>query len=280
MISSDELRELAEDIRKNGMLEPITLHEGKILDGRNRFNAAKLVGFPFRRINFRELLCHLNPQDYVISANIKRRHLTPEQKRELIAKLIKADPSKSNRQIGDITKVSHHTVGDVRNVLETTGQIAQLQNTTGADRKSRKRKAGKGKSGAKSEKEKITYQKVVNAKTALNAYGVLEEHLLDALREVMEKSDFSQADDCGRRTIEKLEECLGEMQPEEQEALNASPGLRSGVGFEMEECACDLCELWQRLQADRTGAVRAKVLLRLLPQALAPAPKQARTIRG
>ena len=83
-------------------------------------------------------------------------------------------------------------------------------------RSGRRRRGGK--SGAKGESEKITYQKVVNAKTALNAYGVLEEHLLDALREVMEKSDFSQADDCGRRTIEKLEECLGEMQEGEKEA--------------------------------------------------------------
>jgi ParB-like chromosome segregation protein Spo0J len=48
MISNDELRELAEDIHKNGMLEPITLFEGKILDGRNRFNAAKSVGLARR----------------------------------------------------------------------------------------------------------------------------------------------------------------------------------------------------------------------------------------
>ena len=78
MISNDELQELAEDIRKNGMIEPITLCQGKVLDGRNRLAAGKLIGFPFRRINFRELLCHLDPQAYVISSNIKRRHLTAE----------------------------------------------------------------------------------------------------------------------------------------------------------------------------------------------------------
>ena len=32
MISNDELQELAEDIRKNGMIEPITLCQGKVLD--------------------------------------------------------------------------------------------------------------------------------------------------------------------------------------------------------------------------------------------------------
>src|SRR5262249_54329139 len=137
MINNDELRELADDIRKNGMLEPITLFEGKILDGRNRLAAGKLINFPFRRINFRQLLCHLDPQAYVISANIKRRHLTAEQKRELIAKLIKAEPSKSNRQIAETAKVSHHTVGDVRTELETTGQIAQSETMTGADGRAR-----------------------------------------------------------------------------------------------------------------------------------------------
>ena len=41
MISDDELNELAEDIRKHGLIEPITLFENKIIDGRNRYKAAK-----------------------------------------------------------------------------------------------------------------------------------------------------------------------------------------------------------------------------------------------
>jgi hypothetical protein len=102
--------------------------------------------------------------------------------------------------------------------LEATGQITQLENLTGADGKARKRKGGKSKSGAKGKKETVTFQEVVNAKTALNAYSVLEEHLLDALQDVNDKSDFSQADDLARRTIEKLEECLGKLQPETADA--------------------------------------------------------------
>jgi ParB-like chromosome segregation protein Spo0J len=215
MVSKDELQELAEDIRKNGMMEPITIFEGKILDGRNRFAAAKQISFPFRRLHFREMLCHLDPQAYVISANIKRRHLSPELRREIIAKLIKADPSKSNRQIGEVAKTSHHTVESVRSELEAGGQIAHQETTTGKDGVAQpKKKKGKG----KGDKEKITYQKVVNAKTALNAYGLLEEHLLDALSDLNDKSDFSQAEDCARRTIEKLEERLGELQPSEEAA--------------------------------------------------------------
>src|SRR5262249_48331951 len=50
-----------------------------------------------------------DPVAYVISANIKRRHLTTEQKRELIAKLIKAQPEKSSRQVAKVVGVSHTT---------------------------------------------------------------------------------------------------------------------------------------------------------------------------
>jgi hypothetical protein len=220
MISEDELKELAEDIRKNGMIEQITLCEGKILDGRNRFAAGKLISFQFRRHNFRELRCDLNPRHYVISANIKRRHLTPEKRREIIAELLKLNPNQSNRQIGEQTKTSHTTVGAVRGELEATGQIGQLDKTTGADGKTRKRKAGKpkGKSGSSKRKETITYQEVVDARTAANAYSVLEENLLDALQELNDFSSFAHADEYAQATIEKLQDKLKQMEPQAEEA--------------------------------------------------------------
>ena len=189
MIEKDELRELANDIQRLGLREPIVLFEGKILDGRNRYRAAKAIKYPLTDANFKPLPSGVDPLAFVISANIHRRHLTPEQRRGIIATLLKADPTQSNRRIADTAKVSHVTVGDVRSELETTGQLDQLPSTTGADGKSRKRKPkvkGKGSGG---DKEKITYQKVVNAKTALNAYSVLEEHLLDALQKWREVFD-------------------------------------------------------------------------------------------
>jgi ParB-like chromosome segregation protein Spo0J len=218
IISEDELKELAEDIRKNGMLEQITLHEGKILDGRNRFAAAKSVGFAFRRTNFKELLCHLDPRAYVISANIKRRHLNSEQRRELIKLLLKADPNKSDRQIAATVKVDNKTVAAVRGQMEATEEIPQLDKTTGADGKSRKREGKpKGKGSGKGSKA-ITYQEVVDGKTARNAYHVLEEHLLDALQEINDRSSFDHADEYAQATIEKLQEKLSEMQPQAEEA--------------------------------------------------------------
>ena len=90
LISTDELSELASDIRKNGMLEPITLFDGKILDGRNRYRAAKLAGVKLTEANFRVLPKGVEAWDFVVSENIQRRHLSQEQKREVIASLLRS----------------------------------------------------------------------------------------------------------------------------------------------------------------------------------------------
>ena len=60
---------------------------------------------------------------YVISKNIRRRHLTLEQKRELIEKLLRADPTKSDRQIARTVKADNKTVGAVRKRAEAREEI-------------------------------------------------------------------------------------------------------------------------------------------------------------
>jgi len=152
------LKELGDDIIKNGLTSPIVLWRADpksptacLLDGRNRLDAIELaignpveVGAPslmageFLATNKVIVLDRaVEPYAYVISANIRRRHLTPEQKRDLIAKLLKATPEKSNRQIAETVKASHVTVGAVRTQMESTGQIDQLTKTVGKDRKAR-----------------------------------------------------------------------------------------------------------------------------------------------
>ena len=58
---------------------------------------------------------NIDPYAYVLSVNVRRRHLTAEQKRDLIETLLKRDPSKSNRQIAKLVGASHPKVAKVRN---------------------------------------------------------------------------------------------------------------------------------------------------------------------
>jgi hypothetical protein len=169
LMSPDELCALGEDIVKNGLTSPIVLWraspEGQLqlLDGRNRLDAIELitgkpveVGAPslmageFLATDKVIVLDHrVDPWAYTISANIHRRHLTTEQKRELIAKLLKATPEKSNRQIAETVKASPTTVGTVRAEMESTVQIGQLPKRIGKDGKGRKQPAQKRTAPAK-----------------------------------------------------------------------------------------------------------------------------------
>jgi hypothetical protein len=86
IIPADELDTLGKDIKQRGLQEPIVLFEGKVLDGRNRYIAAQKIGHKFTADNFKYLPAGVDPRAFVISANILRRHLNAEQKRELIAR--------------------------------------------------------------------------------------------------------------------------------------------------------------------------------------------------
>jgi hypothetical protein len=138
---------LVADIKANGPLERIVLYEGLILDGRNRYRALLAAGldpavanrFTVDGTNFVD-----DPAAYVVSANLHRRHLTREQKCELIARLLKKKPEASNRSIAKQLKVvTDKTVGAVRRAEEATAEIPQLEKTVGADGKTRKRPANK-----------------------------------------------------------------------------------------------------------------------------------------
>ena len=74
-----------------------------------------------------------------MSTNLQRRHLSADDKRKLIADLIKAMPEKSDRQIAEMLKVSPTTVGRVRAEMEPTVQDGQLPpKRVGKDGKTRR----------------------------------------------------------------------------------------------------------------------------------------------
>jgi ParB-like chromosome segregation protein Spo0J len=210
-ISNEDFDKLAGDIKLHGLHHPIVCYQGKILDGNNRYRACEDAKIAPRFTDFDGN--DAAARNYVISANIHRRHLDRETRTKIVAELLRADPTKSDRQIATTAKVDNKTVASIRGQMEATEEIPELKTTTGADGKSRKRK-GKPKGSSGSKGKAITFQEVVDGKTARNAYHVLEEHLLDALQEINDRSSFDHADEYAQATIEKLQEKLSEMQPE------------------------------------------------------------------
>src|SRR5262245_35189562 len=97
MMTANELKALGEDIKKNGLRESVSMFDGAVLDGRNRLAAMETAGIKLvtgnGQIEWATIqgrnVGRVDPVAFVISKNIHRGHLTAEQKRELIAELIK-----------------------------------------------------------------------------------------------------------------------------------------------------------------------------------------------
>jgi N6-adenosine-specific RNA methylase IME4 len=76
LLDADSLSRLADDIKANGLNNPITLFEGAILDGRNRYRACLQAGVEPRFVEFE----NSDPVSFVISSNALRRDLTKSQR--------------------------------------------------------------------------------------------------------------------------------------------------------------------------------------------------------
>jgi hypothetical protein len=73
---------------------------------------------------------NFDPYAYVISRNIKRRHLSAKERQDLLIALIARSPEKSNRQLGADLGVDHKTIGRARAKGEDVGRIPHVETRT------------------------------------------------------------------------------------------------------------------------------------------------------
>jgi hypothetical protein len=100
-MDADRLQELADDIKENGQVLPIMLLDGKILDGRSRYIAARMAGREPATVDFNASEYNRSPLEYVISMNMQRRDLTPSQRAALavdLAELMKYKTGPKDRR--------------------------------------------------------------------------------------------------------------------------------------------------------------------------------------
>src|SRR6266700_1492650 len=81
MMPSHEIDALAADIKKYGQRVPIVIYGGKILDGRNRYEACCRLNIEPRSVQFTKG----HPKEYAISANYLRKHWTTGERAHFAA---------------------------------------------------------------------------------------------------------------------------------------------------------------------------------------------------
>jgi len=115
VLEGPEFDALVSDIAKHGQLEPIVLLEDKILDGRNRHRACVAAGVAPRF----EPYGGDDPLGFVVSRNVRRRHLD-ESQRALVAAKLETMKHGGNRKPGqDATlRVDRSAAAKMLNVSE------------------------------------------------------------------------------------------------------------------------------------------------------------------
>ena len=76
LLEGQEFVDLVEDIRSRGLIEPVWMHGGVLLDGRNRWRACNEAGVKVRTRRY----VGDDPLGFSIAQNVKRRHLDVGQR--------------------------------------------------------------------------------------------------------------------------------------------------------------------------------------------------------
>lgn len=98
-----ELKQLSADIKSRGLREPIILEDGKILDGRNRYRACQMANITPDCVEWNGK--GESPITFVLSMNLRRRHLDAGQRAAIAAeatKLYEADAE--SRRFGNLKR--------------------------------------------------------------------------------------------------------------------------------------------------------------------------------
>jgi hypothetical protein len=122
MLPDEELDDLVADIKTHGLLQPLIVKAGVLVDGRNRREACRRAGVEPRI----EELNGTDPVAYILAVNVNRRHLTKGQRAMAVARLY-PEPEKGGRGKTNPIKNSEFSrqyVGYARTVLRWVPELA------------------------------------------------------------------------------------------------------------------------------------------------------------
>jgi len=193
LLSGADAEELAKSIKAQGLLQPITLFEGKILDGRNRYRACVAAGVEPRVIEY----TGADPIGYCEAANNARRHLNESQRAMVAARL--ATLSWGNRPDAPrgASGVTQTDAADLMQVGRRQVQRARVVQERAAPELARAVDDGRlpVKTAARLADEPIEVQQAIAAKldAGLEAPAAIRETRRENLREHLESVEVREA---------------------------------------------------------------------------------------
>ncbi len=118
MLPDDELKDLADDIKTNGLQQPVVVSDGVLIDGRNRLAACEMVDVEpdFVELNGSD------PVAFILSANLARRHMTKGQR--AMAGVRAYGNKVANRQTARVSGVNREYVNRASRVLDADSDLA------------------------------------------------------------------------------------------------------------------------------------------------------------
>jgi len=122
-LTTEEFAALRDDIAERGVMVPVEVDdEGRVLDGHHRARACEELGINYPVV-VRSGLTETEKRQHARRANLLRRHLSRQQRRQVIADVIADEPELSNRAVARLVGCSHNTVQQVRDDGRGGGQV-------------------------------------------------------------------------------------------------------------------------------------------------------------
>jgi len=165
-----------DDIKKNGQKEPIILFDGEILDGINRYRACKKLDVEPKTKTY----TGTDPLGYVISVNIRRRHLSESQRAMLATEMLPEFEKKAKERQGKRNDLTSSLIKDNVN-KENKKKNKEIKHGTASEEAGKQfgvsassvQRAKKIKTAVENnELPKETIQDIVSGKKTLNKVDV------------------------------------------------------------------------------------------------------------
>jgi ParB-like chromosome segregation protein Spo0J len=229
--TEEEFKELKEDIKENGLRLPIKTFDNKILDGRSRYRAcveleAENHPVEFKKEVFYSSAKEVSAQDalaYVISMNVKRRHLSASQRALIAARLVtsklggdrsvKLPTEITQEQVAKLAGVSTKMVTDAVKVSskpELAEKVLKGELSVASTAKRIREEEEAAAAGDQQDTNDHEDDEGFDADNAVDVYDEAEDRLVDALVALANASSVGHAKEKAKATKQRLDEAIEE----------------------------------------------------------------------